>query len=109
MNLILDTPITIDVPSEEVGAMGDVTTTWVTIGPIWADHRNLTGRELIEAKQLVAEVDSKFVIRYSAQFDSVNAKCRLTRGSRVHDILCAIPQPGGRPNSIEIFCKRRAD
>lgn len=105
----LDARITIETPTIAAGELGDAVPTWSTLSRVWSEHRELVGRELVDAAQRVAEVETKFIIRYSSEVSGVNAKCRIVRGATYFDILAAMPMPAGRPDRIEIFAKRRAD
>lgn len=107
----LDTLIQIECPAVTPGAMGDAVTTWSPLASPFAEVRNLTGRELVEAQQIVAETDTKFVVRYSSTTRNANARCRIRVPSSgaEYDILENLPMPGGRPERLEILAKRRAD
>lgn len=107
----LDTKIRIESPTVAPGDLGDPVTTWTTLAGPWAEVRYLRGRELIDAQQRVAEVDTKFIVRYSSSLMGLptTAQIVIAATGKAFDILEALPVPGGRPEKIEFLAKRRAD
>lgn len=105
----LDTPCEIRIPTQEVVGLGDVETTFSTVPDLWCSLRYLRGQELVDARQLVAEAEVKFVLRWSEDLDEVDAKSEIVVDGKIFDILEAFPVPGGRPDKLELLAKRRAD
>jgi len=68
--------------SKTQDTFGHSTPTWSTYATVWAGLEPLTGRELIEAQRLDAEISHKITIRYTTEF-APTAKHRLTLGARV--------------------------
>ena len=60
----LDTKIRIERPVTEAGSYGrEVVTHWALVATCWADRRDITGREILEAGAERAENRTRFIIR----------------------------------------------
>jgi SPP1 family predicted phage head-tail adaptor len=105
----LDTRITIQNPTDGRDAIGGNSKTWSNLETVWASRKVLKGTELVEARQRYADVETKFVIRYSSDVSGVDPTHRILYGSVEHEILGAIPVPGGRPTKLEIYVKSRGE
>ncbi|HDZ39249.1 MAG TPA: head-tail adaptor protein [Marinobacter sp.] len=65
--------------SSEANSRGNTTKTWTTEVTIWAGIEPLSGRELIEAQEVVADATHRVKIRYLAD---VTPKKRFLFGTR---------------------------
>jgi SPP1 family predicted phage head-tail adaptor len=65
---------------------GEITDTWSEIATAWAAINPLEGRELWTAQQHYADVTHQIYIRYESRLADLDAKHRITWGSRVFDI-----------------------
>lgn len=106
---ILDAKILIQIPDTSPGLIGDRIETLRTVANPWAEYRELKGRELVDAMQIVATVEVKFVVRYQSALSDLGAKHQITYKDHVFDVLDSIKIPGNRPTKIEILAKRRND
>lgn len=105
----LDAKILIQVPETSPGLIGDRIETLRTVANPWAEYRELNGRELTDAMQVVATVEVKFVVRYQSVLSSLGAKHQITYDGQEFDVLDSVKIPGNRPTRIEILAKRRND
>lgn len=103
----LDTLIKIQRATTSANTTGDVVPAWSDVFELWSSKRFLKGRELTEARQIVAEVEAKFVVRYSSEVATLQPKDRINDHGELYDILESIPVPGGRPERFELLVKRR--
>lgn len=96
----LDRRITIEAPQTTRDEYGQALVQFVPLATCWAEKRDLTGRELLAAKQVVASAQTKFRIRYRTDFDTT---ARIVYGDRVYDIehIAEI----GRREGLEILAK----
>lgn len=78
---------------------------WADIATVWGSIEPLDGRELIQAGQVAAEVNTRIRIRYRAGLD---AKMRVLTedGARAFEIH-AIIQPELRTKELELLCLER--
>lgn len=104
-----DTLITFERATPSTSPGGDVTSTWVAIarGQVWSSRKFLKGQELVEAKQIVAEVEAQFEVRFSTDVAGVVPKDRINDHGNLYDVLEIIPIPGGRPERLRVLVKRR--
>lgn len=97
--------IVIQSATETRDAVNDVLTTWATFGSRWARMRPLRGRELFEAQQLTASVDTEFSCRFLA---GVTAGMRVLLGSRVFSIVSPPIDPDGRGRELVLLTRENA-
>lgn len=105
----MDRKILVQRATETLDAVGGVVKTWSNIDNPWAEVVFLSGRELVNAQQKVAEVESKFVVWRSNLLSTLTPKDQIHFNELDYDILAVLPNPPGRPVTIEILAKRRAD
>ena len=86
--------------TETQTALG-VTETWRTVATLWADVRDLAGREYYAAAQTQTEVTTRVRIRYRA---GVTPAWRLLHGARTLEIRSVI-DPDGRRRELQLMCK----
>lgn len=102
----MDRKITIQRATSTRDELGSVSKTWADIATVWAERRNLKGREHVEALQRTTEAQTLFVIRYSSQVKSVTSADRIVQGGEFFNIVSKpLAIPGGRPEKIEILTK----
>jgi len=103
----LDTRITLQEVSTTTDAVGGAVESWTDIATVWAERRNLKGRELVEAGQRSAEAETVFTIRYSGAVAGLLASGRIKAGAVYFAIVSPpLEIPGGRPEKIEILARR---
>lgn len=98
-----DQPVTTQGDSgEEVASFAEAFKTWAEIEP-------LTGRELLKAGEIGAEMDTRIATRWSPQKALVNAKWRIRYGSTIYNIAAPPVDVGMAHTRIEIACKSGAN
>lgn len=76
------------------GVPGETLISWTVIAAIWAEIRDLTGREWYEAQQLPeGDVTTDIIIRYRAD---VTRQMRVTHGADIYDIVAVLDRDGRR-------------
>lgn len=85
--------------------------TWLPRATVWAERRPLRGSELYAARQVIANVEIKWRIRWPQGFtvtpDSTMRIRDIFDGEREHDILSVIEV--GRREGLEMLTKARAE
>lgn len=76
---------------------------WKSIGFAWCSLMRLTGRELVEAKQIREDVSHKITTRYDSR---LTTKHRLELGSRVFE-FASVDNVGERNEQLEIIAIER--
>lgn len=79
---------------------GTEQTTWSDVATVWANVQPLSGRELMAAAAVNAEVTHLIVIRYRP---GVTARMRAVYGTRIFDINAVI-EPEMAHVSLELMC-----
>ena len=100
----LDRRITLQHETESQDATGEPIKTWAAVDTVWAQYVPLRGAELFGAKQLRAEADSKFRIRYRSDVTPEN---RIVWGGRNWDIVSV--SEIGRQEGLDIVAFARAE
>lgn len=77
--------------------------TWATVATVWAEEQPMNGRELVEARQEVGEMWTRFKIRYRS---GLNSSMRISKdsGARIFDIQ-AIQNLKDRNRWLVITCR----
>lgn len=90
-------------------ASGEVPLTWATLADVWASKEELSGRELFQAQQVAAKVDTRFRVRYSSDIAAVTPSemYRLVCEGRTYDITAVLEL--GRREGLEILAWERAE
>lgn len=87
------------------GALGEVTASWSPVAVVWAQVRDLSGREWYEARQLPeGEVSTEVTIRFRA---GVTRTMRVLHGTRTYDIIAVLDRDGGR-KFLGLMCREAA-
>ena len=93
--------VTIQKPTETRDAVGGVTTTWATLGTIWASVEPLSGKELLSADQLNSIATLRVRCRY---IKNLTHECRIFHKGRSLEIVSA-QNIGERGVEYEILCR----
>ena len=93
--------IELQTSTDSQNATGENIQSWAKTADLWASIEDLSGRELLLAQQVEAEVTTRVVIRYRA---GVTAKQRIVSGSRTLEIESVIDSEG-RERRLELLCK----
>ena len=80
---------------------GAITDTWSLWTTLWASVEPLSGRELLQAQQMQADITHRVRFRYVS---GVTAKMRVAYGSRYFNILSVINDQE-RNREIVLMCK----
>lgn len=76
--------VTIQAVTVTQDSFGQPTETWAAWGTAWANIKQLSGRELVNAQQVKGDVTHEFRIRYR---DGVTVRQRLSFDGRTFGIL----------------------
>lgn len=99
----MDRVITIEQLTQGVGVeYGEPTQTWSTWKEVWANVYFGGGREFEAARQINAEIDTQFQVRYVA---GLAPTMRISYEGRTYDIYRI--QEVGRRNRLNIWAKAR--
>jgi SPP1 family predicted phage head-tail adaptor len=98
----LDTRIVIEHYATTTGEYGEPIKAWVSFATVWANKYEGSGRELVGAKQINAEITTQFQIRF---MEGLSAKMRIVVDGRYHDIASILEV--GRRDRLNIFTKAR--
>lgn len=100
----LDRRIDLLATTQDVDAMGGPTKTTAVLATVWAEKRNLRGRERFAAAAISAEIDTVFRIRYRDDVTPVDA---ISCDGRTYDVVSVAEI--GRREGLEIMATARAD
>lgn len=84
---------------------GNEIESWSNFANIWADVRDISGREYFAAKQTNAEVTTKVTIKY---FPGINASMRILHGNRTLYLEGPPIDPDGCKRDLILMCKEVA-
>lgn len=78
---------------------------WTVIAPVWANIAPLSGRELLAAQAVHAEITHQLQIRWQRQFSNpiVMASYRIVYGDRIFNIHASV-DPDERRRDLVISC-----
>ena len=98
-----DRNIVIQKQVQSKGAVfGEPTESWVDFASVWANVYSGSGRELLAARQVSAEVTTQFQIRYIA---GISPTMRILYDGLIYDIVSF--SEIGRRERLDIFAKAR--
>ena len=101
----LDRRITIQSLTQGSGSpYGEPTQTWTTWATVWANVYSGGGREFEAARQITAEIDTQFQVRW---IDGLTPTMRILYEGRTYDILRI--QEVGRRERWNIWTKARQE
>jgi SPP1 family predicted phage head-tail adaptor len=83
---------------------GEAVETWTTLATVWAEKIPVRGSERYAAMQTVAEVDTRFKIRYRTDVSPLD---RVVCNGITYDVLGVLEI--GRREGWEILAKGRAE
>ncbi len=69
---------------------GDQVKVWTEFAQVWADISPMSAREFTASQQTTSSASGRITIRYRSD---VNASCRIVAGSRIYNIVGALPDP----------------
>lgn len=92
--------VTIQSRTEARDSVGQPIATWADVATVWADIRDVSGREYLTAGADRAEVSTKIVIRHRTDVD---ATCRVVHGSDTYDVRASL-DPDGRRRMLQLMC-----
>jgi len=87
--------------SPGVDALGQPSTTWLTVCEVWAEITALTGRELTVGRLERAESSTRLVVRYRS---GLSTAMRVQHGATFYDIT-EISDLDGRKRFLQIMGK----
>lgn len=110
----LDRRITLQSATLTRDAMNNPTRTWADVATVWASRLDVSDGERIAAKQVGAEIGTRFVIRHSETVEDVNPTWRLTSDGVTYEIVAVkevkkMQGDRGRKRGFEITAVARAD
>lgn len=84
---------------------GDQVKSWATLAEVWAEVLDLTGREFVQASQVMADVTVQVRLRGRADF-RLTPKDRIVFGDRTFDIR-HVTDMGGKNAEWRLLCTER--
>ena len=103
----LDRSIILQRFTSTLDAYNEPVLTWATLATRSASYEPLSDGERFRAGETAANASARFVIRYSTEVATVNAKDRLTFDGDTYEIVNV--KETGRREGIEITAGARAD
>lgn len=102
----LDRRITIQRPTETRSApLFEAIPTFATYATVWASKRPATAKELLKARELGAEIDVAFDIRFSNDVRETDPTFRIVHDGVTHEIKGVIEI--GRREGLTLLCVAR--
>lgn len=98
----LDRRIQIQQPQTVIDEYGQQTKTWVTVITLWADRRDVTGREMIEAGMDRSTREVRYFIRDPGF--AVSPQMRVMEGTQTWNVLAVLPTQE-RGAGFELMCR----
>ena len=87
---------------QQDGALGEVTTSWTPLTQIWAQVKDLSGREWYEARQLPeGEVSTEITVRFRAD---IGRTMRIQHGTTIYEIVAVLDRDGRR-KFLRLMCR----
>lgn len=84
---------------------GDVTETFVPRGYLWASIEPISGRELLRADVINAELDTRITVRWSPLAAQIDATWRIRHRSIFYNVALPPMEKSLGHREIEIMCK----
>lgn len=84
--------------------VGGTITTWTDLGTVWASVEPIGGREALRAGQLLAEMDTRIIVRWSPLVEGLTAKDRIVRGTTIYNIVRPPADRRMGHKQVEIMC-----
>ena len=86
-------------------AFGDQVKTWATLATVWASIEPLSGREFLQASQVMSDITVRIKIRGRSDI-ALTPKDRVLFGARTFDIRHVIDW-GGNGIETQLLCTER--
>lgn len=100
----LDRRLTLQRKTITTNSYGEDVAAWVMLATVWGKKKDMRGAERYAASQTVAEVDTKFIIRYRSDLTPIDL---IICEGRTYDVGGTLEI--GRREGIEIHAKARAE
>lgn len=91
--------LTIQAATETRDAHGQAVRTWAAVATVWGRVEPLRGRELFQAQQAEARVDTRITIR---RYAGLTSHHRILFGTRTFELV-TVPDAGIRTPSMELL------
>lgn len=98
----LDRRITIQSLTQTQGQFGELIDTWTDVATVWANVYFGGGREFEQARQINAEIEVQFQVRYRA---GISTTMRISYGEKTYDIVRV--DEVGRRERLNVWGKAR--
>jgi SPP1 family predicted phage head-tail adaptor len=99
----IDRLVVLQTKSVTRNAVNEEVVDWNTLATVWAERRDLRGREYFQAQQVNAEISAVFRIRYRTD---VTATMRLVESGKAYELV-APPVEIGRREGLDLMCAAR--
>jgi SPP1 family predicted phage head-tail adaptor len=96
----LDKRVRLERQSEVQDEAGQPLEKWILVAPVWAEIKDISGREFLAAQASQSAVQTKIRIRYR---EGISASMRAVHGSTVYNIEAALDKTGKRVE-LELMC-----
>lgn len=93
------------VTTETQTQSGEITTSWGTLGTVWGSVNDISGKEVMQSDNDIADVSTRIRCRY---LPGVTAECRIVAGRRTFDIV-HLNDIDGKRAEYEILCRTAED
>lgn len=103
----LDRRITLLRKSVTTGDFNDEVVTWSPIATVWAEKKDISDRERLQARETTAEITTRFRIRWSQVVRYVDPEHRIEYDGRTYEIFSV--KEVGRRDGLEITAMARAE
>lgn len=102
----LDARITLYRPTSSLEGYNEVVDTFSVHATSWAEKRDVSTAEAMRAREIGAEIDCRFTVRWSAKAAAVDPTFRIGHGGRVYNVTGV--RALGRRDFVEIDAVARA-
>lgn len=103
----LDRRITLQRATVTTDSFNNPVQTWATLVTVWASKLDVRDSERVAAKEVGAEIGTRFQIRWSETVRDLNPKDRLVYADRTYEIVNV--KEVGRREGLEISALARID
>ncbi len=105
-----DRKIAIQRYTESANAHNEKTKLWSTLAEVWAEKKDVSDREKLQAGEVQSEISTRFVVLNSGMIADVNPKDRIEYpiGSGTYFDIFGVKEIGRR-NGFEITASARSD
>jgi SPP1 family predicted phage head-tail adaptor len=94
--------ITIQKNTQTTTAMGGRTDVWTDLATVWADMRQLSGKEYYDAQALNTELTASFTIHYR---DDITADMRVIYKTRTFELVSPPIDVMMRHKELRLMCR----